>query len=73
MRMSDIIDMFLISQWVCSTFWWGWGVNIPFIPVIYIDNGGRSMAGLTVSALWLVSSEFYVSVRFRVFQEMLSF
>ena len=49
------------------------GANIPFIPLIYTDNGGRSMAGLNVSALWLVSSKFYVSFRLRVFSRNVVF
>ena len=31
-----------------------------FTPMIYIDNGGWSMAGLTVSALWQASSKLYL-------------
>ena len=69
-------------EYICSSFaqcfcfpifWFGWVVNIPFIPLIWTDNGGRSMAGLTVSALWLVSSKFYVYVRLRVFNKYFLF
>ena len=39
-----------------------------FIPMIYIDNGGRLMAGLTVRALWQALSKFCFSTILRVFQ-----